>query len=135
MTGRSQAIGLLMFMMPCCFALAEPTGPTAPAVQRWQMGQEALRNGDADAAIALYQESLQLDSNLHRNLLSLAAAYSAKGDDNKAVGFLVRYVEKQPEHVMARVHLGEMLVRLRRPEAAWPHFERCSRDLQEQGEN
>ncbi len=113
---------------------AEPTLPVAPAVQRWQLGQEALRNGQPDEAIALYQQSLQLDANLNRNYLSLAAAYCAQGDDGRAVENLVRYVGKQPDHVAARAHLAEMLLRLHRPDAARQQFERCITDFQERPE-
>ncbi len=113
---------------------AEPTTAVSPAILRWQMGQEALRNGDVDNAIDLYQQSLKLDAELARNYLSMAAAYSAKGDEERAVGNLARYVSKQPDHVVARIHLGELLLRLKRPEAARLQFDRCATDLQEHHE-
>jgi tetratricopeptide (TPR) repeat protein len=115
-------------------AAGDPTESTTEAVQRWQLGQDALRNGDVDAAIAFYQKSLELDGKLNRNLLSLAAAFSAKGDDIRAVDFLSQYVEKQPDHVMARVQLAEMLLRQGRRQEARQQFERCARELQDSGD-
>lgn len=134
MSVRLLAFSSPLFLFFAYLATGDPTESTTEAVQRWQLGQEALRNGDVDAAIALYQKSLELDGKLNRNLLSLAAAFSAKGDDIRAVDFLSRYVEKQPDHVGARVHLAEMLLRLGRRQAARLQFERCAQDLQESGD-
>jgi tetratricopeptide (TPR) repeat protein len=134
MSVRLLTFGSPLLLFFAFLAAADPTGSTTEAVQRWQLGQEALRNGDVDAAIALYRKSLDLDGKLNRNLLSLAAAFSAKGDDAQAVDFLSRYVEKQPDHVMARVHLAEMLLRLGRRQAARLQFERCARELQDSGD-
>jgi tetratricopeptide (TPR) repeat protein len=103
-------------------------------MQCWQQGQEALRDGKADEAIALYRRSLQIDPKLSRNYLSLAAAYSGKGDDGRAVEYLARYLQFQPDHVSVRAHLAEILLRLERPEAARLQFERCIVDLQDGGE-
>jgi hypothetical protein len=112
----------------------EPAVLSPTAIKCWQQGQEALRNGKADEAITLYRRSLQIDPKLSRNYLSLAAAYSGKGDDGRAVEYLTRYIECQPDHVSVRVHLAEILLRLERPEAARLQFERCIVDLQEGGE-
>jgi tetratricopeptide (TPR) repeat protein len=125
-------LGSLLLLVVVRCAAAGPT--TTPAVQRWQMGQEALRNGNVDEAIELYRQSLQLDGALIRNYLSLAAAYSAKGDDDRALQHLARYVQNQPDHVMARAHLAEMLLRLKRPAAARVQFERCATDMQDHSE-
>jgi tetratricopeptide (TPR) repeat protein len=128
----ARLLGSLLLLVVVRYGAAAEQLP--PAVQRWQMGQEALRNGNVDEAIELYRQSLQLDGALTRNYLSLAAAYSAKGDDDRALEHLLRYVQKQPDHVMARAHLAEMLLRLKRPAAARPQFERCAADMQDHPE-
>jgi tetratricopeptide (TPR) repeat protein len=133
MTIRTYVFGLLMSALLCALIAAEPA-PVPEAVARWQRGQEALRNGNTDEAIDWYRQSLKLDAELTRNYLSLAAAYSAKGDDDRAVENLTRYVQKQPDHVVARAHLAEMLLKLKRPEAAQIQFERCERLLQDHPE-
>jgi tetratricopeptide (TPR) repeat protein len=108
--------------------------PITPALRCWQKGQEALRDGKVDEAIGLYRQSLQRDAELARNYLSLAAAYSAKGDDRRVVEYLTRYVLMQPDHVAIRAHLAEILLRTQHPEAARAQFERCVADLQERTE-
>src|SRR5260370_32042451 len=55
----ARLLGSLLLLVVVRCTAAEPA-PT-PAVQRWQMGQEALRNGNVDEAIELYRQSLQLD--------------------------------------------------------------------------
>jgi tetratricopeptide (TPR) repeat protein len=133
MATRPCVLGLLVFLALSRMVAAEPT-PTPEAVARWRMGQEALRNGQTDHAIDLFQQSLKIDSELTRNYLSLAAAYSAKGDDGRAVENLTRYVQQQPDHVVARAHLAEMLLKLKRPEAARVQFEHCERLFQDHPE-
>jgi tetratricopeptide (TPR) repeat protein len=120
-----------LLLLPLGLAAAEPTTSVPPALQRWQLGQESLRNGNPDAAIDLYRESLKLDPDLSRNYLSLAAAYSAKGDDEQSLKHLTLYLDKQPDHVQARCHFAEMLLRLGRTELARRQFERCAADLQD----
>src|SRR5258708_2688683 len=133
MRTRFAALGSLMLAMLSGATAADPTMPT-PAVQCWQMGQEALRDGNVDKAIALYQRSLQLDPELSRNYLSLAAAYCAKGADGRGVENWTSYLQKQPDHVAVRAHLAEILLRVQCPEAARAQFERCVTDLQERSE-
>ena len=82
-----------------------PTGPehpTSPAVGLWQQGQQAMIDGQADRAIGLYRQSLELDPGLVRNHLSLAAAFIARGEDDRAAPHLGRYVEAQPDHLVIR---------------------------------
>jgi tetratricopeptide (TPR) repeat protein len=124
-------LGLLLL------AAAGDAGAAAPpqaAVEFWQLGQEALRDGKVDEAITLYRRSLQIDAELSRNYLSLAAAYSAKGDDRRVVEYLTHYVQLEPDHVAIRSHLAEILLRTQHLDAARVHFERCVADLQERPE-
>lgn len=98
--------------------------PAAEAVRLWEQGQQAMLDGDADRAIVAYRESLRLDPKLVRNQLSLAAAYLEKGDDNQAAAHMSAYVRSQPDHVVVRAHLAELLLRLARPLEAREQFER-----------
>jgi hypothetical protein len=115
------------------FAAVGDAGAALPpaAVEFWQLGQEALRDGKVDEAITFYRRSLQIDAELSRNYLSLAAAYSAKGDDRGVVEYLTRYVQMEPSHVAIRAHLAEILLRTQHLDAARVQFERCVADLQE----
>jgi tetratricopeptide (TPR) repeat protein len=100
----------------------------------WQQGQQAMIDGQADRAIALYWQSLELDPELIRNHLSLAAAYIAKGEDARAAPHLARYVRTQPDHLVIRAHYAELLLRLRQPHQARPQFERFVADVQDHDE-
>src|SRR5262249_61780904 len=61
---------------------AEPEDPPARAAARqfWEEGQKAMRQGQPERAIALYEQSLAPDPRLARGPLSLAAAYLDEGD-------------------------------------------------------
>src|SRR5689334_9165787 len=86
-------------------AAAEPPGLedfSSPALRLWQQGQDAMLDGQADRAIALYRQSLELDPGLVRNHLSLAAAFIAQGEDARAAPHLARYVRTQPDHLVIR---------------------------------
>src|SRR5262245_1260712 len=84
-----------------------PESPPSPALGLWQQGQQAMIDGDAGRAIALYRRSLELDPGLTRNHLSLAAAFIAQGDEELAAPHLARYVRGQPDHFVIRAHYAE----------------------------
>jgi tetratricopeptide (TPR) repeat protein len=112
----------------------DPAPPPAPAMVLWQRGQELLRNGDSDKAIPCFQESLKLDPDLACNHLSLAAAFADQGKENLAVLHLGSYVAKQPDHLAARLHYADMLLRLEKPQAARVQYERFLADAQNHDE-
>ncbi len=109
---------------------AEPAATPTPALVLWQEGQKAMGEGRTDEAIARYQRSLQTDPGLTRNYLSLAAAFLARGEDERAAPYLERYVAAQPDHLVVRAHYAELLLRLKRPAAARAQFERFIADAQ-----
>jgi tetratricopeptide (TPR) repeat protein len=122
-----------------CLALAlppaaEPETEKSPALLLWEQGQEAMLAGRTEEAIALYQKSLKLDSTLAQNYLSLAAGYLEKGDDETAAEHLDRYLELQPEHLVARAHYAELLIRLKRFPDARVQLERFISDIQDEEE-
>ncbi len=108
--------------------------PLPAARQLWEQGQAAMSQGQADRAIRLYEQSLEVDPTFARNHLSLAAAYLDKGDAEGACPHMGRYLEAHPEHLVVRAHYAELLLRLERPEEARAEFERCAADAQEQQE-
>ncbi len=110
---------------------AEPARAVSPARAAWEMGQRALQDEQLDQAIGQFQLSLRLDATLVQNHLSLAAAYLAKGQDERAVPHLTRYVAAQPQHLIVRAHLAEVLLRLEQVREAAYHFERFVADVQE----
>ena len=113
----------------------EPPGPAAEtAEQLWERGQSAMRQGEPDRALELYQRSLALDPKFARNHLSLAAAYLEKGDEPAACPHLARYVDAFPEQYLVRLHLAELLLRLDQRALARAQFEKCVAGTQDKGE-
>jgi tetratricopeptide (TPR) repeat protein len=116
----------------CCLG-SDPTSPAPPgnsAMGLWEKGQQAMLDGNADAAMAAYRESLRLDPGLSRNYLSLAAACLEKGQDTRAADFLADYIRRQPDHFLVRLHYADLLVKLGRPKDARAQFQQFIADAQ-----
>lgn len=120
-----------------CQSLIAPA-PTAAepdrATQFWEQGQEAMRRGQPREAVGFYQRSLALDAGLTRNHLSLAAAYLEQGDQPAACVHLRSYVQTNPHHLAARIHLADLQLRLQRWTDARLEFERCVASAQDRSE-
>lgn len=108
--------------------------PPVEAQRLWEMGQEAMFDGQADKALQLYQQSLKADPTLARNHLSMAAAFLEKGQDAAAAPCMARYLLAQPEHYLIRSHYAELLMRLNRLEEARAQMERFASDIQKNEE-
>src|SRR5207248_5663456 len=111
----------------------EPEPAMSPARRLWEQGQEAMRLGQPDRAIACYKQSLQLDPGFTQAHLSLAAAHLQSNDDAGACPHLGRYVEARPDEVLVRGHYAELLYRLGRNREAHEQFARFIEDAQQQG--
>jgi tetratricopeptide (TPR) repeat protein len=135
MSARLVCLTLLVFALRGAIAAAAPPDARAlaDADRLWQQGQEAIARGLPDEAIARYRASLLKNPALVRNYMSLAAAFLEKGDDATACIYLLRYVETNPAHLVARVHLADLLLRRNRLEEARFQFEACVDRAQEGG--
>jgi tetratricopeptide (TPR) repeat protein len=100
------------------------------AREQWEEGQAAMSRGDVDHAVACYKQSLASDPKEPRTHLSLAAAFLEKGENETALTHLAEYVRAQPENLSVRVHLAELLLRLKRLSEARTEFERVFADAQ-----
>jgi tetratricopeptide (TPR) repeat protein len=135
----SRWLWLLLICAGCQSTLpVEATPKSAPAPARqdvarqlWEEGQKAMREGQHDQAIALYEQSLAADPQLTRNHLSLAAAFLEKGDDAGACPHLGRYLKAHPEHQAIRVQYAELLWKLKRLKECRTAFESAVADAQE----
>lgn len=123
------AVGLACLGTGTLSAEAEST-PTA-AERAWEQGQQAMSRGDAPGAIAWYRESLRLDPRLLPNHLSMAAAFLAQGQAEKALPHLDAYIRSRPDHAIVRVHYADLLFRLRHRDEARLQYERFLIDAQE----
>src|SRR5260370_30122592 len=86
--------------------------PGARAQELWEQGQRAMKAGQPDQAIALYQQSLNEDRERGKNHLSLAAAYLEKGDDQAACEHLGLFLQSHSTHPNARFYHAELLLKL-----------------------
>jgi len=105
-----------------------------PAIGLWEKGQKAIMDGQPDAAVRLYKQSLAADPALHRNHLSLAAAYLEMGKDDLAAAAMERYLDHQPDHLSVRQHYGELLIRSGRIPEARMQIDRFLSEAQKQGQ-
>jgi Tfp pilus assembly protein PilF len=119
---------LTLFVAP--LHSAEATKPS-PGQDAWQKGQKAMLDGKAEQAIDSFRHSLELEPGLSRNHLSLAAAYLAQGQEEKAAEQLEQYLQAQPSHYLVRGQYAELLLRLDRLGTAREEFERFEADLQD----
>ena len=116
------------------FALVNEGAEPSRAVELWEKGQAAMRDGHPGEAVDFYAQSLAADPTMVRNHLSLAAAYLDLGDDAQACPHLAHYVAAQPDHLSIRLHYAELLVRLHQGKKARQEFEQFVVGAQEQGE-
>lgn len=97
----------------------------------WEKGQEAMRAGRPDEAIAYYRQGLKMDPAASHNYLSLAAALVAKGDEVGACEALSRFVTENPVHRNGRHYYAELARKLGKRQEAAAQFERLIADLQD----
>lgn len=116
-------------MVPC---QPPPSGSQAQAL--WQAGQTALREGQPERAVELFERSLAADPKFTRSYLGLAAAWLDRGDDARACLHLTLYVAAHPQHFAIRAQYAELLQRLSRTNDARQEYERFVADLQADGE-
>jgi tetratricopeptide (TPR) repeat protein len=137
---RLYPLTVSLLLVPCLHPLlaAEPAleqpaqTPKTPAYRSWQEGQKALEGEQFDQAIGQFQLSLRLDPGFVQAHLSLAAAYLALGEDNRALPHLERYVRARPHHLTVRAHFAELLFRVDRIAEARNQFEQFVVDIQDQ---
>jgi tetratricopeptide (TPR) repeat protein len=123
------AVGLLCLFGQVVRAAGEPN--VAPALEAWEKGQAAMKQGRFEEAVACYRLSLRLDPRLTRNYLSLAAAYLERGQDEQAAPCLAQYLQRQPDQALVRAHYAELLCRLGRRREAGEQLERFVATAQE----
>jgi hypothetical protein len=138
--GHRPAWFLLLAVSAGCQSLASVETPSESAAEAsaarelWEQGQDAMRRGQPDKAIACYEQSLAVDASLAQAHLSLAATYLELGNEAAACPHLGMYVEARPNEGMLRAHYAELLFRLNKPNEAREQFTRYMADAQEQGE-
>jgi tetratricopeptide (TPR) repeat protein len=125
----------ILLLLPLALVISATTPlyadePPSPAMQQWQLGQDAMARGETDKAIDYYHASLKLDPNLACNHLSLAAALLEKDRENEAVDCLDRFLAAQPTQHVIRAHQAELLLSMGRSREAREQFERAVCDAQ-----
>ena len=59
-----------------------------------------------DEAIAVYNQALEIDPKYTDAVHGLAMCYQAKGDLDMAIGLTKRYIEQEPEDILAFTNLS-----------------------------
>jgi len=90
--------------------------------------------GEADPTTARASEDGEAASQESSRLLQAAAMHLQKGENAAALPCLTRYVEQNPDQVVMRAHLAELLLKLDKADEAREQLERFIVDSQLQGE-
>ncbi len=67
---------------------------------------DAYADEKFDEAIALYKQAIEIDSGYGDAIHGLIMCYQAKGDLDAAIELTKRYIEKQPEDILAFTNLS-----------------------------
>ena len=67
---------------------------------------DAYADEKFDEAIALYQQAIEIDSGYSDAIHGLIMCHQAKGDLDAAIELTKRYIEKQPEDILAFTNLS-----------------------------
>jgi len=67
---------------------------------------DAYADEKFDEAIALYKQALEIDAGYSDAAHGLIMCYQAKGDLDAAIELTKRYIEKQPEDILAFTNLS-----------------------------
>jgi tetratricopeptide (TPR) repeat protein len=131
----------LLIAVAGCQSLPSVAFPEDPEVEPsagrllWEQGQDAMRRGQPDKAIACYEQCLAVDPGMAQAHLSLAATFLEVSNDAAACPHLGTYLEARPEEILLRAHYAELLYRLQKSREAREQFTRFMTDAQEQGES
>ena len=79
---------------------------------------------------ASHRSTMQPPSPDPADHLALAAECTGRGDQPAAAGHIERYVRANPDQIMFRAHLAELLFKLDQPERAKFHFDTFVADAQ-----
>lgn len=94
----------------------------------------ALARQQLEQAGALLERARRLQPADAETLKNLAQVYRRSGRLEQAVEALQAALQAQPDYFLARLHLGQNLEQLQRPDEALPAYFRAVRDAQARGE-
>lgn len=87
------------------------------------LGRVYHNQSRTESALEEFGEAERLAPRLRSLHYHIGFAYKAMGDNNRAIAELEKEVEFHPDHIPARMELGELYVKANRPEQAIPHLE------------
>jgi superkiller protein 3 len=92
-----------------------------PYVLRGMIAEESAR---VDSAIHYYREALTRDTSYARAVMLLGYAYSTSGEQEKAIGYMQRYIRLAPDLADPRASYADLLLRVGRYQEALEQYER-----------
>jgi tetratricopeptide (TPR) repeat protein len=131
MTRTFHASIFTLLILPAAVVTSAEQSLSSPGLPDWEKGQQAILDGKTEQAIALFQQSLKQEPSLVRNHVSLAAAYLAQGEEDKAAEQLRQYLKQQPDHLVVRGQYAELMLRLDHLDEAREQFERFESGVQD----
>ena len=85
-------------------------------------GQIYEQERNVEAALGMYQRSVEADTGFSQGVMSLGYAYSTLGDQEKAVSYMQRYIRMAPEAADPRASYADVLVRAGRYQDALEQY-------------
>ena len=89
------------------------------------LGNALLRKGNADAAIAHYQQALQINPNYARAYNNLGITLLQKGKVDEAITHYQQALKIEPDYTQAHENLGNALFQKGRVDEAITHYQRA----------
>ena len=119
-----QASALLVFAVigVSSQVVAAPSSDSAEALRLYQSGLELVRSGHINEAISAFQKGLEIAPRDKVLLDATGAAYSMRGDLERAQDFFIESLKEDPGFVPARQNLGITLFGLGRYSEAEDQF-------------
>jgi len=77
---------------------------------------------NVEAALEMYQRSIEADTGFSQGVMSLGYAYSTLGDQEKAVSYMQRYIRMAPDAADPRASYADLLVRAGRYQDALEQY-------------
>ncbi len=88
----------------------------ARAEELYEKAQACIENGNNDQAMSTLQEILKINRHYLKAMNDLAVLYSLKGDNESSIKILNTLLKEEPENIIARKNLANILVKANRLE-------------------
>ena len=113
---------LLFFLVLVSVADGDSTFHIKAAANAYESGKEALHENQAEKAVRLFRQAIDIEPTFTEAFQSLAGVYLDSGRPLEAAAVLTRLLEFEPDAIKSRLILAEILSKERQPRRALAQF-------------